>query len=351
MIPENELLFICTRKDFGVKHQEQVINLCNEVAIDWKTLYLTALHHRVAPLIYYNLSKCGDLTTKIDQETIKNFKFHILNNHLCKSEQEKKISETLLHFHQENVKIMLVKGAALNFTIYKDCPWHVIGDIDLILNIKREDITDQKYQEYVDFFRSIKSDLVIEWELFEHSDISLTRGLPINFDQIFERAIETKFKEQKVLIMCPEDMLMTACIGCYRKKFFRLKSLLDLANIINYYQEFNWDQLIFNAKKYECSEMVYASLLATTSILKCEIPQNVLNDLKINPLRRLLIHKIINYYPQNVPLIEVLSDQCLNIGKSKINVSRILRMITFRQFPYISKKILQTTSVNSFFAR
>ena len=144
---------------------------------------------------------------------------------------------------------------------------------------------------------------------------------------------------------------MTACIGCYRKKFFRLKSLLDLANIINYYQELNWDQLIFNTKKYECSEMVYAGLLATTSILKCEIPQNVLNSLKINPLRRLLIHKIINYYPQNVPLLELLSDQYLNIGRSKINVSRILRMITFRQFPYISKKILQTISVNSFFAR
>jgi hypothetical protein len=351
MIPENEILFICTRKDFGVKHQEQVINLCNKVAIDWKTLYLTALHHRVAPLIYYNLSKCGDLTTKIDQETIKNFIFYILNNHLCKSEQEKKITETLLYFHKEDVKIMLVKGSALNFTIYKDCPWHVIGDIDLILNIKREDITNEKYQEYVDFFRSIKSELQTEWELFDHHDITVGKSLPINFDQIFEQAIETKFKEQKVLIMCPEDMLLTACIGCYRKRFFRLKSLLDLTNIINYNQEFNWDQLIFNAKKYECSEIVYASLLATTSILKCEIPQNVLNDLKINSLRRVLIHNIINYYPKSVPLLELLSDQFLNIGKSKINVLRILKMVSFRKFPYISKKILQTISVNSFFAR
>jgi hypothetical protein len=351
MIPENEILFVCTRKDFGVKHQEQVINLCNEVAIDWKILYLTALHHRVAPLIYYNLSKCGDLTTKIDQETIKNFKFHIINNHLCKSEQEKKISETLLHFHKENVKIMLVKGAALNFTIYKDFPWHVIGDIDLILNIKREDITDQKYQAYGDFFwRSIKSELTIEWELFDHHDISLGKGLPINFDQIFGRAIETKFKEQKVLIMCPEDMLLTACIGAYRKRFFRLKSLLDITNIINDHQKLNWDQLVFNAKEYDCSEMVYASLLATTSILKCEIPHNVLNALKINPFRRVLIDKIIDYCPKNLPLLALLSDQCLNIGKSKINVSRILGVITFRHFPYISKKILQKISVNRLFA-
>jgi hypothetical protein len=244
MIAENELLFICTRKNFGIKHQEQVIRLCNEFTIDWKILYLTALYHRVAPLIYYNLSQCSNLTTKIDQETIRNFKFHILNNYVCKSEQEKKISETLLYFYKEDIKIMLVKGAALNITIYKDCPWHIIGDIDLILNIKDEDMTKEKYQDYFGFFESIKSELMIEWERFNHHDISLRKVIPINFDQIFERAIETKFKEQEVLIMCPEDMLLTACIGCCRKDFFRLKSLLDITNIINDHPELNWDQLI-----------------------------------------------------------------------------------------------------------
>jgi hypothetical protein len=150
--------------------------------------------------------------------------------------------------------------------------------------------------------------------------------------------------------MCPEDMLLTACIGSYRKNFFRLKSLLDITNIINDHPELNWDQLIFNAKEYECSDIVYASLLATSSILKCEMPKNVLNALRINPFWRVLIHRIINYYPKNIPLLALLSDQYSNIGKSKVNVSRILKsilkIITFRQFPYISKKILQKISVN-----
>jgi hypothetical protein len=65
---------------------------------------------------------------------------------------------------------------------------------------------------------------------------------------------------------------------------------------------------------------------------------------------RVLTHKIIDYYPKNIPLLAFLSDQYSNIGKSKVNVSlvltTILKIITFRQFPSLSKKILRKISVN-----
>lgn len=324
MISENELLFLCTKKDFQLEHQEQVINLCSKIIINWNTVYLTALHHKVAPLIYYNLSKCGNLIAKINPENLKNFKYYFLNAHLYKTQQEQDITNTLLYFNQKSVKVMLIKGAALNLTIYKDCPWYVIGDIDIILNNKREEVTDKEDQEDIKFFESLK---INEWERFEHHDVSMNTALPINFAQIFERAIEINFQGQKVLIMSPEDMLLAACINSCRKRFFRLKSLLDITTIIDYYKAFNWQQFIIISKEYKCSSIVYTSLLVTSLTLGYKISEDVLDNLDINPLKKIITRQLIEYLITNIPLFFLLPSSGINILGKKINPSLILKLV------------------------
>jgi hypothetical protein len=55
LIPENELLFICARKNFQSEHQKAVFELCDKFEMKWNVVHLTALQHQIAPLIYSHL--------------------------------------------------------------------------------------------------------------------------------------------------------------------------------------------------------------------------------------------------------------------------------------------------------
>jgi hypothetical protein len=76
---------------------------------------------------------------------------------------------------------------------------------------------------------------------------------------VWSKTKETTFQGQKVLVMSPEDMLLAACINSCRKRFFRLKSLCDIAEIINYFKELDWEVFIHNGRY-----IVYTSLLVTS---------------------------------------------------------------------------------------
>ena len=178
MIPENELLFICTRKEFNSEHQNTVRELCSQSEIKWDTLLLTSLQHKVYPLVYSNLSKCRQIISQIPPEISKPFKSSTIQFSLYKKLQEKNIATVLSKFNQKSVDVMLVKGAALNFTVYQDCPGYIIGDIDLILRNTRQDVTDQEDQEDIKFFDSLG---IPEWERFQQKDsfdLSLSVTLP-----------------------------------------------------------------------------------------------------------------------------------------------------------------------------
>jgi len=54
LIPENELLFICARKNFQPSHQKAIFELCDKFEIKWDVVHLTALQHQIAPLIDSN---------------------------------------------------------------------------------------------------------------------------------------------------------------------------------------------------------------------------------------------------------------------------------------------------------
>ena len=131
---------------------------------------------------------------------------------------------------------MLIKGAALERLIYHDCDGYVFGDIDLILSNKREDVTNIEDLEDVNFFNKFNQELNVthvEWERFTHHDVTMNSVIPLDFQEIWDEAKSIKFQEYHVWVMSPEFMLLTACFGSARKRFFRLKSLCDIVEIIN----------------------------------------------------------------------------------------------------------------------
>jgi len=132
-----------------------------------------------------------------------------------------------------------------------------------------------------------------EYELFTHHDVTMNGILPIDFGSIWSRAQPISLGGQSAWIMAPPDLLIAACINSCRKRYFRLKSLLDIAEIIGSHPEMAWSQVVALSHRYRCRYIVYTALFITRQLLDCPIPDTVLRDLDVSLLRARIIRNLI----------------------------------------------------------
>lgn len=330
LIAENELLLLCSRQNFQPEHQQAVYELANTFEINWERVYSTAWRHQVIPLIYHNLSKCKPLT--ITPEVLAKFKADTQRLILSKLKQEQEIVKMLSYFNHKSVEVMLIKGAALNFTVYQDFFGYVMGDTDLILGNKREAVSEQEDREDIAFFQQLST--AMEWERFQHHDVNRNNTLPIDFTKIWSKAQATTFKGQKVMFMAPEDTLLALCINSCRKRFFRLKSLSDIAETIHYFKELDWTLFVENVKQYGCQHIVYTALLVTALTLKIDLPPGVLKQFNIGWLRATVISLVIKYLYKRVSLHSLSPSAGKVILGKKINPTLILIFMACNWFQF-----------------
>ena len=322
--PEDKLLFVLARQEFLHTHQKKVLDICSSEDIRWDIVYSTAKLHGVAPLIYSNLRRCIHMNIRIPQNIINQFKLYSFRNVVMEKHRTEKIMEVLSLLNKKSIDVMLIKGIALDVLVY-DHPWFTIkNDVDLLLRPKREEVADK---DILEIWNLIKS-RGVECGYFEHHDIDLG-FLPINFLQIWNEAVKIKFKGYDVFVMSPEDMLITSCINSCRKRFFRLKNLCDIAEIINKYKGLKWEGVAAKSKEYHCNNIIYTALLVTRMTLGCEFPEKVLDDLAVTPVRSAVIHYIIRYLNQHMPLSCLYPFSLENPLEKKINLSVVLPYATY----------------------
>jgi len=322
--PEDKLLFVLARQEFLHTHQKKVLDICSSEDIRWDIVYSTAKLHGVAPLIYSNLRRCIHMNIRIPQNIINQFKLYSFRNVVMEKHRTEKIMEVLSLLNKKSIDVMLIKGIALDVLVY-DHPWFTIkNDVDLLLRPKREEVADK---DILEIWNLIKS-RGVECGYFEHHDIDLG-FLPINFLQIWNEAVKIKFKGYDVFVMSPEDMLITSCINSCRKRFFRLKNLCDIAEIINKYKGLKWEGVAAKSKEYHCNNIIYTALLVTRMTLGCEFPEKVLDDLAVTPVRSAVIHYIIRYLNQHMPLSCLYPFSLENPKERKFNLSLVLPCATY----------------------
>ncbi len=288
---EDKLLFICVRQKFLEEHQKSVLEIRKKNDLDWNYIYRTADIHGVTPLVYSNLKKCNLVRLNVPSEIVERFRKAYLSNFFYKNRIAEKITEILSFSNKENIKIMLIKGAALDISVY-DNPWTTCSsDIDIIVEKRREELGERVKKKYHDMIDPGK---YIECNFARHHDLDCDGMLPINYEEIWKKAIKVDFRGQKVFIMSPEDTLISLCINSARKRFFRLKSLCDIAEIIKKYNSINWSVVTSKAREYQCNNMVYTALLISRMTLGCQFPDEVLHNLRINPLKAKIISNLSN---------------------------------------------------------
>ena len=285
---EERLLLACTRQNLLEQHQQAVLDICQQVPIKWDIVYETARQHNVAPLIYTNLLRCPIPKPGLPSDIKAKFEQSYYRNIAIMSGLSKKIAEKLAFFNAQSIDVMLIKGAALAILVY-DQPWYTIHDVDLVIKLHETDLSPSNINEINTLFDDLPG---VEYDFFEHHDVVLNGMLPVDFCQIWAQAKKIAFGGQEVFVMSPEDMLISVCINSCRKRFFKLKSLFDIAEIIEKYPDLNWDELITKAKAYQCHNIAYTALWTTNLTVGCKLPEGVLDAFAVNPVRAAVVRRV-----------------------------------------------------------
>lgn len=287
--PEHRLLLACTRQHFQDAHIDFVTDLCRQYPINWLEVYFTARNHGVAPLIYYNLQKFPPADLGAPAEIFDLFKQALLQNVLLKERLHYHAQKATKFFKANNLEVMLVKGVALDILVYEQ-PWFTaMGDIDLVVNKKRHHVSDETFNAFMTALHGTS----IEYDYYTHHDVTMNGILPVDFDRIWQDAEPAMLGDEEVLVMNPEDFLISVCINSCRKRYFRLKTLCDIAEIVNKYPQLKWDNLVAKSRDYDCEHIVFAALLATKTSVGCETPPEVFDALLRRSVRKPLLRWLV----------------------------------------------------------
>ena len=334
MNPEDQVLFASTRQDFQDAYKEKVLHLSHKYALSWKLIFSKAERHGVVSLVYLNLCQNPDLELDIPRTIVDFYRLYTVRNTVRKEQRAQSLQAVLEYFDERSIDVLLIKGGVLDILIYDHPTFSTISDIDLVLRPSREKFTQPQLTQIMQDLHGSG----IEYDFHAHHDMTINGMLPIDFERIWQDAKRTVYRDLPVWIMDNEDMLISLCINSCRKRYFRLKSLLDIAETIRKIKDLSWDLLAEKSRAYDCNNIVYAALAVTNQTLGCELPPGVLEKLRVKPLRAAVIERIIHYMIQYGSLPEEPISGRYIFGR-RIHSSLLLPYATYRFYQVRHKLI------------
>lgn len=277
---EDRLLFLCTRQRFTDEHQTLLLEICRSHSIDWDCVYQTSFKHGVSSLVFQHLQPLAERHAVLPPHIVELFTNEVRRNTVLKEGAIGRAHDIIRVCNRERLPVMLVGSAALDVFVYDQRYYTHCWDVDLVIRRPWMKLTDAQRRELA----SLQYGEAIELDYMVHHDLTMNRMLPIDFDLIWKDATRLRERDLDYFIPCQEDLLISTCINTCRKRY-RLKQVCDVAEIVARSHDLDWDKCIEKSRKDGCSDIVYSGLRVASSMLGCEVPEEVFRDLKIHPIR------------------------------------------------------------------
>jgi len=323
------LLFLCCTQDLPAKRLEEIVTVARIPSLDWGRLFTLAHEHGVAPLVFQNLERGKVVAGVMPAEIRQRFKLATYQNVLAKQKQADRLVQALAYLQNHGIESMLVKGAALDIVVYEQ-PWYTTAqDVDLVLRPRATAPEPRRWQISQRELEEQFHGWGIEFERDRHHDLTLNGALSIDFGQIWRDATLFDFGGYSLYLMAPEDMLLAVCINSCRKRYFRLRSLCDIAETVKRFPQLDWVLFAEKAIAYGCNSIAYTALTVASATVTLPLPGSVLEMLAVGALRRATIHSTIRYLVNHVSLTSLSNYTGSQVVGRKVGWSLLLPYLTY----------------------
>jgi len=131
---KNEELLLCglCRLTFDTRQSEKVKNITQKIN-DWSYFLSLARNHGISALVYSNMARLG-LTDAIPTEITNNLRNSYMINLARNSVFATKMTEVLKLLNSRNIKTVILKGLALELSVYGNSGLRQMTDIDILVS-------------------------------------------------------------------------------------------------------------------------------------------------------------------------------------------------------------------------
>jgi hypothetical protein len=268
---EDRLLLLCTVPTLREGHIVQILDILKE-DIDWSYFLKKASENGIFLHAYENLTLALSKLSKQTkhESSLKNMKKayheHLIANLIIQHEAKKAVTALSRH----KIVYTPIKGFLLATTTYPNGVSRDFRDVDLLFPNGKERAKAEKVLGSMDFRRVPNAHPVYHTIMRKRSfkvdvNIELHVSLP-GIGYFYQYPTISGFWETltakviggtRLLVMSPEDMVLTLALHAFREGYIQLKDVSDLTAIIESTPEFNWRKI----KEYQ-KRPVWRYLLA-----------------------------------------------------------------------------------------
>jgi hypothetical protein len=287
--PEDRVIFACLTQHFGTANATRLIERLAGRTVDWEKVGTIAIEHGIGPLLYVNLRRCADAGLPVPVELLQRLRlayFQSLAEHKRRGAQ---LQRALEHIRAAGEEAMLLKGAALDATVYEHPEYALSLDIDILVRRTRQDLGRERAQN----LWNLNSSGPFEVAMGKHHDLDLGGLFPVNYPSLWEHARAVEVHGVATCVMGPADMLVFACVNSGRKRFFHPRNLFALRTLVEDQGPIDWNEVTRSAERHRCGAFVYTALQCAARWLAVKIPADLRTRLRVSRARAALIRWLV----------------------------------------------------------
>lgn len=276
-----------------------------EGGLDWDDIVECSMDHGISPLLYWNLKRIDD-GKYVPAEVMTKLRIVYYKNAARNTLRYDELSKILIAFKDVRIDVIVLKGAFLAETVYKNIGLRPMSDIDIL--VRREDLQKVKKElvqlGYAGIIYPTKwhEKLYTQWQTELKEEIQFNKHdknvridvhwnvqppvipFQIDINKFWENAQPVKIAGVETLMLVPEDLIQHLCLHLHKhinSGAIPFRWYCDIAEVIRHYEgKINWKYLVQSSKNYGIEEPIYQSLYLVNKYFGAFVPMDVLKDFK-----------------------------------------------------------------------
>ena len=292
---EEQVLLACARIELSASQREVVGELLRR-GVDWDTVWRSCQWHRLSGILFRHL-RASEFRGRVPAETLNAYRSVYMINSARHLRDVTELTRVLGVLRDESIPVILLKGAALVRTLYREPGVRPMGDLDLLVPRSRlndaqaavqrggyvpvDDGRDEHWAMHQHLPRLIGGAHPVAIEVHGHV-VRLDSPLAFDIEEFWQRAQPLAADGAPCSVLAPEDQLIHLALNFFRDRRYHsrgaLGQLCDLSETIRQYP-IDWRAVVDRGARYRIGGPFACSLQLARSLMDAPIPDGVVQSL------------------------------------------------------------------------
>jgi len=298
------LLIECLKKE-SEERRGRLFRLIRE-GVDLQELSRMACYHGVASRVY-NVLKFYTPTSDEEKKGMRALQIAALANATANSYYKEELVRVLKFFITNGVPAIPLKGITLSFRLYGDIVSRdQSADLDLLVKEQDKERARLLLEDLGYSFVRVREIPERSWyymfvkpreKMVElHWDITMMGRTPERIKGLWQGAEVAAWEGMQYYDFKPEELLLYLSAHFVNSDGVRkIKYVGDINRVLEkYWPDIWWESLARKAVYWRLNGSLYAGLVIARDMLGAQVPDRVLGELRLDPLKRFFIRSFVN---------------------------------------------------------